>query len=240
MTIRTQWLKTSLGSLALAISWVITFENVASAEGFSSKPDRSLLVNVSLGAGFDLDKDGRSPPNIVDDRPEAYSLGAFAIGVSVGYRFNEIVGLEAGWHETQHRAHREWGGTARYSLGHVAFRLAWPLETRQTPVLKIGPVVGRFAYGSASLGGYEDNDTLTAGGIISAVLEHELVLGIVATLTASYLPLARFGMGGELYLEEFSYESGESTILGSKDFTDDRMVHVIWLTAGIQFEWTFR
>ena len=229
--------------MAVVAIFAVTAAHTVYGQAHSFSPDRSLLVNVSLGAGFDLGEEARSPLNHAGENREAYSLGAFVIGIRVGYRFNEILAVEGGWLEQQHSAHQEWGNRAGYMFGTLALRLAWPLATRQTPVLKIGPLFGAFSYGSASYGETEDNSTFVCGGHLSAVLEHELVLGIVATLGVTYAPLYRTGMDGVLTLEEIDYGSNgtaESRVVGTKDFTEGRMVHLVWVTAGIQFEWAFR
>lgn len=227
------------GILLLAVLMDVT---PGTAQEFSKNPNRSFYVNVSLGGGFDLDRDARSPLNHVGEYREAYSIGAFLIGIRVGYRFNEYWGVEGGWHDQQHRAHSEWGGRAGYMMGAWVLRMALPLSTRQTPVLKLGPAAGRFSYGSASYGRQADNDTVVVGGEVGLALEHELVLGIVATLELSYAPMYRLGMDGVLILEETSYtDTGmETRMIGSKDFTDGQVVHLLWITAGMQFEWTFR
>ncbi len=205
----------------------------------SPNPERSVFVNVDLGSALDLSREVRSPPNLFGDRVEAYSVASFLIGINVGYRFNEIFGIEGGWHNQQHNAHPEWGGRAHYILGHASLRLAWPLQTRQTPVLAIGPVLGQFSYGSSSYGETADNNTLVVGGEAALILEHELTLGMVMTLKLSYLPLARLGMDGILVLEETDYTGDAPRVIGEKDFSETRLVHILWFTLGLQFEWTF-
>ena len=225
----------------LAVTVAICLPLRSHGRDFSENPNRSLFVTIDLGAGLDLMEEGRSPPNLEQETPEAYSLGAFLIGVDAGYRFNEVIALEAGWHDEQHKTHPEWGGRAHYMLGHVAFRLAWPTKLRQTPVFFIGPAIGQFSYGSATLGEVADNSTLVVGGMAALALEHELTLGMVATLRVSYIPAARFGMDGVLVLEEVDYSSTDyqTQVLGEKDFTKHQFVQILWITLGIQFEWTF-
>lgn len=204
----------------------------------------SLFVAVDLGAAFDLDEGSRTPPDVWRDGTErtgieAYSLASFLFGLSLGYRINEIVGIEGGWHEQQHRSHPEWGDSAHYRFGHLALRLAWPLRTRQTPVLSIGPTVGSFTYGAASYGAPEDNVTLVVGGMARLTLEHEFALGIVGKIDVAYLPTWRRGMDGVLRLEEHDPDTDTTRYVDGKDFTDDALVHILWISAGVQFEWTF-
>ncbi len=237
------WIQTDRSLLgALLLPLILIQANSGVAQEFSKNPNRSFYANVSMGGGFDLDEEARSPLNHSGEYREAYSVGAFLIGIHVGYRFNERFGVEGGWNDQQHRAHSEWGGQAGYMMGTWVLRLALPLPTRQTPVLKLGPAAGRFSYGSASYGRQADNDTVVVGGQVSLVLEHELVLGIVATLELSYTPMYRKGMDGVLILEETIYtDTGmETHIIGSKDFTEGRAVHLLWIAASMQFEWTFR
>ncbi|MCP4605207.1 MAG: hypothetical protein GY847_32605 [Proteobacteria bacterium] len=223
------------------------------ADEFSENPEKSFFIGFDLGAGLNPDRETRSPPDLwgEDDPAEAYSLGAFLFGVFGGYRFNEIIGIEAGWHELRHRAHEEWGSVSYFQMSHFALRLAWPLPSRQTPVLRMGPALGAFSYGSASYGGYEDNSTFVLGGFIGLTLEHEFTLGIVGVLELAYLPLYRFGMDGVLELREISYDYNNEIedlndnetdpyLLDIKDFENGRFVHLIWISAGFQFEWTFR
>ncbi len=214
------------------------------AKDFSRNPSTSFFIGLDLGVGFDPVLETRSPPSI---QPiynaesfdvEAYSLASFVFGIYGGYRFNEFIGIEGGWHDQQHDAHPEWGGIAYYQIGHLALRLAWPTASRQTPVLKIGPAIGGFAYGASSIGYEEDNRALVVGGLTGLVLEHEFILGLVGMLEVNYIPLCRFGMDDELHLIE--YRDDETTTREIKDFTDNRFVQVIWVKLGIQFEWTFR
>jgi hypothetical protein len=226
--------------LLLSLVWICLVGN-GQARDFSENPNRSLFVTIDLGAGLDLMREGRSPPNWYNETVEAYTQAAFLIGVDAGYRFNELIAIEAGWHDEQHKTHPEWGGRAHYMLGHVALRLAWPTKVRQTPVFFIGPAIGQFSYGSASYGEVADNSTLVVGGMTALALEHELTLGMVATLKISYIPAARFGMDGVLVLEEVDYSSPDyqTQLIGEKDFTKRQFVQILWITLGIQFEWSF-
>jgi hypothetical protein len=211
----------------------------ALALNFSENPERSFYVGVDLGAGLDLDTGARSPydPD-VDGTPEAYEIAGFLFGIDIGGRFDEVFGLDVGWHQQRHDAAGEWG-SAYYGVGHVALRLAIPTMSRQTPVFLVGPAIGPFFYGTATPGMEEDNGALVFGGLVGARVEHELTLGVVAYLNASYLPLYRFGMDGPLVLTEH-YPDGDSQKLGEKDFTEGSMLHILWINFGIQFEWTFR
>lgn len=207
--------------------------------------ERSVFFGIDFGVSYDLSEDARRPLDQYDRRTEAYSVDAFGIGVSGGYRFNEIWAIQGGWHSQEHSAHPEWGGRARYSIGHLQARLALPLATRQTPVLGIGGVFGGFSYGNAGFGGYEDNETMLAGGIVSLTLEHELALGIVAVARLSYAPAYRFGMDDKLVLwydaeGDGYFDVAEDHVVDEKDFTRGDVIHMMWLSFGIQFEWTFR
>lgn len=213
---------------------------LASAQRFSSNPEKSFFIGFDLGVAFDPDDATRSPLDLWDRNVEAYSLGAFLFGISGGFRFNEVFGIEGGWHDQQHDAHPEWGGQAYFQVAHIAGRFAWPLPTRQTPVFRIGPAIGQFAYGEASPGSIEDNRTLVFGGMTGIVLEHEFVLGIVGLFEVTYLPLYRFGMGDPLYLQEYYYtDGGDIYVLDLKDFSKGQLVHLVWISIGVQFEWTF-
>ena len=233
-------------TLIIALSIVLANQLVSvpiSASPRTDNPNRSLFAGMKIGAGLDVTTADRSPENIAGNHPEAYSLGAFLISVSVGYRINEYWGIAGEWSQAQHRAHQEWGNIARYTTGALAFRAALPLATRQTPVLEIGAVVGRFSYGASSRFEPENNDTLVVGPLAGLVLEHELLLGLVATFELVYQPLFRKGMNGRLLLEEVTYHmDGQVTsdIIGSKDFTQSTFVHLLWLRVGLNFEWTFR
>ncbi|MCP4680270.1 MAG: hypothetical protein GY854_33215 [Deltaproteobacteria bacterium] len=215
------------------------------AGGFSDNPQKSFFIGFDLGAALNPSSDAavRSPVDKAGSTPEAYSLGAFLFGFKGGYRFNEIVGLEAGWHEQQHLAHEEWGHFSHYQLGHVAARLAWPTSVRATPVIKLGMALGQFSYGSASYGEVEENGSFVLGGLAGVTLEYELMLGVVGILDIGYLPQYRFGMSDVLELHERYYygdDSVEDVFLDTKDFTEGTLVHILWISAGFQFEWTFR
>ena len=232
-------MRAALISTAVA---TIAIASIGRAEEIPGGSESSFFIGIDLGTGLDLDEDARSPRDMTGERPEAYSVESFLFGIHGGFRFNEVIGVEGGWHEQKHSAQAEWGG-AFYQIGHLALRLAWPLKTRQTPVLVLGPAIGAFTYGSVWPGGVEDNSTLTLGGFTGLVLEHELVLGVVAVLRASYLPIFRFGEDGvyELWVDDNEgWQIDDGEVLDSKDFTDGRVVHLLWISLGIQFEWTFR
>jgi hypothetical protein len=219
---------------------ILVVAGEARALNFSENPQRSFLVGIDLGAGLDLDPSSRSPRDpLAGGNPEAYSTGGFLIGVDIGGRFDEVFGLEAGWHHQNHDAAGEWG-TAYYGIGHVALRLAIPTPTRQTPVFVIGPALGPFYYGSADYGLEQDNGTLALGGMAGIKLEHELTFGVLAFLRVAYLPLWRFGMDHVIQLDVYSPQSAVPDASYRKDFTQGGMVHLLWISAGIQFEWTFR
>lgn len=212
----------------------------------ASHPERpwqqSAYFGIGVGAGLEASRNSRISIDATDRRVESYSTTAFLFGVHAGFRFNELVGVEIGWHELQHDAFREWGGYAGYHLLHLNARLAWPLPTRQTLLLKLGLCGGAFEYGTASFGGAEDNATFTIGPQFALAVEHELGLGVVAFFDVSYVILRRLGMSGplQLWVEDPSADPPSSTIYDIKDFTRDATVHTVWLRAGIQFEWTLQ
>ncbi|MDD5308349.1 MAG: outer membrane beta-barrel protein [Deltaproteobacteria bacterium] len=209
----------------------------ARAADYSENPERSLLFGFDLGAGLDPASSARSPKAMGGGTPEAYDIAGFLFGIFAGYRFNEIAGLEAGWHQDRHAADKDWGGVAGYQIFHVAARLAVPTPLRLTPVLLVGPAAGTFFYGASDYGGTEDNSAWAVGGMAALATEFELGLGVVAALRVAYLPLYRWGMHLEL-VEEW-YDGGwQSDTLDTKTFGDE-LVHVLWITAAIQFEWTF-
>lgn len=224
----------------VAAALVLGAAGDALALEFSENPERSFYVGIDLGAGLDLDTRTRSPDDpLSGGTPEAYELAGFLFGLDVGGRFDEVFGLEVGWHQQRHDAAGKWG-SAYYGIGHVALRLAIPTETRQTPVFLVGPAIGPFFYGTATPGMEEDNGALVLGGMIGARLEHELTLGVVAYLNATYMPLWRFGMDGVLQLDIYYAGDGEPDETFQKDFTEGGLVHLLWINVGIQFEWTFR
>ncbi len=244
---------------ALVLSIFIMDAGYVRAGDYSENPERSFFIGFDLGAGLNPGVDMRSPADLYGEEgafPEAYSLAAFLFGVSGGYRFNEIIALELGWHEQQHNAHEEWGGVAYYHVAHLAARLAIPNPTRLTPVFKVGPAfVGGFSYGAASYGAFEENSTYIVGGFAGMTLEYELMLGVVGIFSVSYLPVYRFGMDGVLKLHyeydevrEVVDEVGDThlttvqttELIDEKDFSKGDLVHLIWISAGFQFEWTFR
>ncbi|MCU0663768.1 MAG: porin family protein [Myxococcota bacterium] len=204
---------------------------------------QSLFFGVGIGAGFEVNPLARQARDAFERRIESYSAAAFLFGVHAGYRLNEVLGLELGWHEQQHDAFREWGGYAGYHLLHLGLRVAWPLPTRQTLLLKIGACGGGFEYGAASFNGTEDNATFAVGPLFALAAEHELGLGIVAFIDVSWVILRRFGMSGPLELtirETGNTASGleDNAPTDIKDFTRDVTAQIVWLRAGIQFEWT--
>jgi hypothetical protein len=206
----------------------------AHAADYSENPERSLLFGFDLGAGLDPISSSRSPET-ANGTPEAYDIAGFLFGIFAGYRFNEIAGLEAGWHQQRHAAEKDWGGVAGYQLFHVAARLALPTPLRLTPVLVVGPAGGTFFYGASDYGGTEDNSTWVVGGMAALATEFELGLGVVGALRIAYLPVYRWGMDLELVQESYD---GETEVLDNKSF-DGALVHVLWISLAIQFEWTF-
>jgi hypothetical protein len=240
--------------LIFAVTWLFAGGQARAGE-YRANPQTSLLIGIDFGAAFDLDLDARSPSDWQGLNTEAYSLSAFIFGIHGGYRFNEIFGIEGGWHDQTHQTHDGYNldgvhydldlGGASYQVGHLALRLAWPTSTRETPVLKVGHAMGAFAYARSSPGAIEDNNAaFVLGGIASLGVEHELVNGIVATLELAYLPLYRFGMEDELTIwMDYDYDGfydDEDVWIDTKDFTDGRLVHLMWVLLTIQFEWTFR
>jgi hypothetical protein len=221
---------------------VLTLAGPARALDLSANPERSFFIGVGLGAHLDLDRGARTPADLAGRHPEAYSLGAFLFGIHLGYRFSELVALEAGWQQARHAADEDWGGYALEQLGHIVLRLAVTTPSRQTIVFSLGPALGAFYYGDASPGMEEDNGTFVLGGLAGVALEHELGLGVVGALRVAYLPLYRFGMDVLGLQETYYYPDGtqETELLDSKDFSEGRLLHVLWITAAVQFEWTFR
>jgi hypothetical protein len=236
-----------------AVGWFLAGTQVFAGE-LKSNPQTSLLVGIDLGAGLDLDSAARSPADWRGENTEAYSLSSFLFGFHCGYRFNEMIGVEGGWHDQTHWTHDGYYlhkvhynvnlGGATYQFGHVALRLAWPTGTRQTPVFKIGPALGSFSYARASPGAIEENSAFVLGGLTSLSLEHELTQGIVAALEFAYLPIYRFGMDEVLRIwidyDYDGYETDNDTLIDTKDFTEGRLVHLMWVLVTVQFEWTFR
>ncbi len=253
---------------AALVATLLLFGGIARAQEFREAPHRSFFIGIELGAALDLGSDARSPADYWDRHPEAYSLAAVSFGVYGGYRFNEIVGVEAAWHVHTHGTPDGWRdestgirydidfGGATYRMGHLALRLALPSTTRFTPMITIGPVLGAFSYGRASPGGLENNTTLTFGGLIAPGVEFELVRGVVSVLELAYLPLYRFGMDDQLWLwldcnHNASLDDDYTTVgeycpdesdqvIDRKDFTKGELVHLLWINLGIQFEWIFR
>ncbi len=236
------------------------------ADGFATKPDRSLFVGIDLGTGLHPGKEVRSPDDLYNPPgagPEAYSAAGFLLGISAGFRFNEQLAIELGWHEQQHDAHDAWGGVASFNLSHLALRFAIPFYTRQTLVFDVGPAIGGFRYGDVAGTSFDDNGLIATGGVLGITLEHELMLGVVATLNLTYLPLARIGKDEVLILCGYVYEAFASDYdqecpegaphdtpyqpldsvwvkLDEKDFSKTEFIQLFWLSVGIQFEWTFR
>jgi hypothetical protein len=232
--------RTTILALPLAAAALLAAP-AARALDLSENPERSLLIGVELGAGLDLDPGSRSPRELLPPggSPEAYDVAGLSFGLLVAFRFNEVVGIQAGWNQSRHRAGDDWGA-AYYQMGHLALRLAVPTPTRQTPVMLLGGAIGGFSFGLATPGMEEqDNTALAGGGLAGLVLEHELGGGVVATLGAFYLPLYRDGHGGPLELYTYD-DDGQELILSRKDFGSGAMVHVLWILAGLQFEWLLR
>jgi hypothetical protein len=208
----------------------------------------SVFFGVGLGAGFDASRDARRATDAFSREIESYSIHAWLFGVHAGFRFNEWVGMELGWQEQQHDAFREWGGYAGYHLLHTNARLAWPLPTRQTLLFKLGVIGGGFEYGRASFGGTQDNATVAFGPLVALALEQELGLGVVAFFDVTWSPLRRLGMSGplELYIEQgrATFEAVGDDVFpaprDTKDFTRDVWSQLVWLRAGVQFEWFVR
>jgi hypothetical protein len=226
-------------SIALAL---LTAAFPVAALDLSENPERSFLFAFELGAGLELDERARRPlDGMSGGHPEAYEIESFLFGLYGAYRFDEVFGLEGGWHQQRHDAAGAWG-TCWYQIGHLAVRLAVPTATRQTPVFLLGPALGGFFFGSASPYYEEENGAFVLGGIAGARLEHELSLGVVAELSVAYLPLYRFGMGDRLRLNEHYWVDGEEQVetVSVKDFGSGRVVHELWIQLGLQFEWTFR
>lgn len=235
--------------ILLVFVWVLLAASPAIAGGFGTNPERSFFIGFDLGAGLHPGEDARSPKdywNLNTDatrRVEAVSLSGFLFGIYGGYRFNEVIALETGWHEQQHDAHPEWGGAAYFRLFHLAARIAWPTAGRQTPLVRIGPAIGGFTYGSLSSDFDDVNSTPVLGGLLGLSLEHEFTLGVVGVFEVAYIPSYRFGMDKILVLEEYipQNDGGYTTeILDEKDFSDGQFVNILWISAGFQFEWTFR
>jgi hypothetical protein len=210
----------------------------ALAAEHSENPEQSLLFGFDLGAGLDVAKSARSPRAMGGGAPEAYDPAGFLFGIFAGYRFNEIAGLEAGWHQERHAADKEWGGVAGYQIFHVAARLAIPTPLRLTPVLLVGPAGGTFFFGSSDYGGTADNSSWVVGGMAALAMEFELGLGVVADLRVAYLPLYRWGMNLDLVNEWYVGDTLNTDTIDTRTF-DDELVHVLWISVAIQFEWTF-
>jgi len=215
----------------------------AGALDLSENPERSWFFGLELGAGLDLDADSRHPEEQLSPggSPEAYALQGFVMGLYAGFRFNEVIGVQAGWNQSRHAAEKPWR-MAWYHLGHLGLRLALPTPTRQTPVLLLGPAAGSFSFGLATPGMEQDNRALVLGGIGGLALEHELLgVGVVAALRLTYAALHRFGFGngGVLELYRILPDGGEE-VVSRKDFGDGRMVHVLMITVALQFEWLLR
>jgi hypothetical protein len=227
--------------IALAVSALLLLPVSARALDLSANPERSFFIGVGMGAHLDLEREARSPRDLAGEHPEAYSLGAFLFGIHGGYRFDELVALELGWQQARHDADPDWGGFALYQLGHVVLRLAVATPTRETIVFSLGPALGGFYYGAATPGMEEDNGAFVLGGLAGVTLEHEFTLGVVGAVRLAYLPLYRFGMGQLGLQETYLIEGSEVTeLVDTKDFSDGRLLHVLWVTAAVQFEWTFR
>lgn len=230
-------------SFLLAVSLGLLIASQSVAADFSENPKRSFFIGFDLGAALQPGRDARSPRDNWGKTPEAVSLGAFLFGIYGGYRFNENIGLEAGWHEQQHDTHPEWGGAAYFRLFHAALRLAWPTGSRLTPLFRLGPALGGFTYGGISSDFGDVNSTFIVGALAGLSFEYEFTLGVVGIFEVSYIPGYRYGMDHILVLEEHTpaVDGGyDIKIISEKDFSEGQGVNVVWLSAGFQFEWTFR
>ncbi len=223
-----------------AVMAILVWCQTADALDLSENPERSVFFGVDLGAGLDMGKGARHPVDMRGESPEAYAISGFLFSIQGGYRFNEIIGFDTGWHQIRHNGDEDWGGIASYSIGHIAFRLAIPTPSRQTVVFELGPAIGGFYYGNVA--GKEENDAFVFGGLGGVILEHELGLAVVGYIKFNYVPAYRFGQDKLFLSEEWYDEEGGSHVerLDSKDFTDGRLVHLLWMTVGIQFEWVLR
>jgi hypothetical protein len=219
-------------AIAAAILLATSAPRAARALDLSENPERSLFVGFGLGAGLDLERTARRSA----DGREVYSIAGFLFGLGGGFRFNEIVGLETGLGQCRHAALESWGGTSEYTIARLALRLAVPTASRQTLVFKLGPAIGGLFYGAVD--GVEDNDAFTVGGYAGVTLEHELSAALVAVLDVAYMPMWRRGL--HLYLSET--RSGEDEAVRQVDEIDlgkSRVVHILWMSVGLQFEWVF-
>ncbi|MCK9462414.1 MAG: hypothetical protein M0R80_22550 [Proteobacteria bacterium] len=216
-------------TLGAAILLLASAPRGAVALDLSTNPERSFFVGFDLGAGLDAGPEARR----AEDGREAYSPAGLLFGFGGGFRFDEIVGVEAGLTQSRHAALEAWGGTAGYTLAHVALRLAIPTPSRQTIVFELGPAIGGFFFGVAD--GIEDNEVLAAGGDAGIALEHELSAAIVVVFQARYAPLWRRGM--HLYLSESDTYESELVAKDEIDLSGPRVVHLVWMTVGFQFEW---
>lgn len=220
---------------------VLIWCQFAAALDLSENPERSVFFGVDLGAGLDMGKGARHPVDRSLESPEAYAISGFLFSIQGGYRFNEIVGLDTGWCQTRHKGDEDWGGIASYSIWHIALRLAIPTPSRQTVVFELGPAIGGFYYGSVA--GIEDNSSLVLGGLGGVILEHELGMAVIGYIKVNYVSAYRFGQDDKLILsEEWIDNDGNVYVdeLDSKDFSDGRLVHMLWMAVGIQFEWVLR
>jgi len=205
----------------------------ATGEEPSGEAERSFLVGVDLGTAVDLDPSSRRAVETGGERREAYAPAAFDFGFFAGFRFARVLGMEVGWHQSRHRADDDRGGSAGYSVGHLALRLevltAWSMKF----VFEAGAGAGTFFYGAA--GG---DVTPVVGGIAGVCLEQELSDEIAGSLRIGYLPLYRWAMTLEQVEGSAPGEDGvnEVTVAG-KDFGPSALVHVLWVTVGVQYEW---
>jgi len=219
-------------AIAAAILLATSAPRVARALELSQNPERSLFVAFGLGAGLDLERAARRST----DGREVTSLAGFLFGLGGGFRFDEIVGLEIGLGQCRHAALEAWGGTSEYTIARLALRLAVPTASRQTLVFKIGPAIGALFYGAVD--GIADNDALTVGGFAGVTLEHELSAALVAALDVAYMPMWRKGL--HLYLSESGPHGDEAVRqVDEIDFGGSRVVHILWISVGLQFEWVF-
>jgi hypothetical protein len=215
-------------AIAAAVLLATSAPRAVRALDLSENPERSFFFGFGLGAGLDLERDARR----ATDGREAFSVAGFLFGIGGGFRFNEIAGIEAGLSQCRHAALKEWGGAAGYTLGRVALRLAVPTPSRQTIVFKLGPTIGSFFYGAVD--GLEENEALVVGGLGGIALEHELSAALVTVFDVGYMPLWRRGQ--HLYLSESGTPDSPVVQVDEIDFGEPRVVHVLWMSVGLQFE----
>jgi hypothetical protein len=218
-------------ALAVAVTALLACPRVSGAVALSRSSEMSFFAGFELGAGFDLEQDARCTTG----GRVIYTAPGFLFGLHGGFRFNEIVGLSIGLDQSRHAALEEWGGAAGYTLGNLALRLAVPTPSRQTIVFSVGTAFGSFFFGSVN--GVEDNSTPVVGGRGGILLEHEIGAAVVVSLGVDYLPLWRRAMG-TLYLSNHDSSQEMNTVwIDRVDLGGSRIVHLLWVRVGLQFEW---